>query len=177
MPLTNLLPALVREPLRRVRHELRGLWIALREPRRPLLQQGPTLRLGVPEAQPPVTGLAAEAPRRAVPAPSPVRARAPKRAARTPAVAPSGQRHVVLYSRRAVRLEVAEDDTLLAAALEAGLDLPHACQRGLCGTCKARLVSGQVQMSEPNALGDEERARGFCLPCVSHPRSAVELDA
>ena len=39
------------------------------------------------------------------------------------------------------------------------------------------LLSGQVEMDQPNTLSDQERAAGYCLPCVSHPRSAAELDA
>jgi ferredoxin len=76
-----------------------------------------------------------------------------------------------------VTLDVRADSTLLGAALEADLELAHACQMGMCGTCKSLLIAGEVQMEEPNTLSEEERERGFCLPCVSHPTSEVELDA
>jgi naphthalene 1,2-dioxygenase ferredoxin reductase component len=62
-------------------------------------------------------------------------------------------------------------DTILAALLRAGLVFPFSCQAGNCGTCKCRLVSGDVDelpYSE-QALSREERARGLILACRSQP--------
>jgi len=171
MPLSNLLPRAVRTPLHRVRHEASALWTAVHGARRPCVQHGPELSRGVPAA--PV----ARAPFPAPAAGSTAERVDPAQGSQPTPPAAAGPRHQVCYRRRNVTLEVTEDDTLLGAALAAGLDLPHACRMGLCGTCKSRLVSGQIHMSEPNALGDEERARGYCLPCVSQPRGPIVLDA
>ena len=52
-----------------------------------------------------------------------------------------------------------------------------ACAGGVCGTCRARLVSGSVQMTENYALEPDELERGYVLTCQSHPTSdAVVVD-
>lgn len=68
-------------------------------------------------------------------------------------------------------IEVKADQTLLEAGLEAGLDLDFSCQMGGCGACWVTLLSGQVEMEEPNCLTEEEREEGACLACVSRPCS------
>ena len=56
-------------------------------------------------------------------------------------------------------------------------DLPFACKGGVCGTCRARLVEGTVQMDANYALEPEEVERGYVLTCQSHPTAAeVVLD-
>ena len=68
-------------------------------------------------------------------------------------------------------------ETILAATLRARPDAPFACTGGVCGTCRARLVRGEVRMDRNYALEPEELARGLVLACQSHPVSdEVELD-
>ena len=62
-------------------------------------------------------------------------------------------------------------DAILDAALQQGADLPFACKGGVCATCRARLVEGQVEMDNNYALEPEEVKAGFILTCQSHPRS------
>ena len=61
--------------------------------------------------------------------------------------------------------------SLLDAALKEGMDLPHACKGGVCSTCKALLVEGQVDMDANFALEDYEIKRGYILCCQSYPLS------
>lgn len=68
-----------------------------------------------------------------------------------------------------------EDATLVEAGLEAGLELPHSCTLGGCGTCRVRLVSGEVEMEDDESLSQEELAAGDILACVARPRSDVVL--
>ncbi len=63
-------------------------------------------------------------------------------------------------------------DSILDAALEQKLDLPYACKGGVCCTCRAKLVEGEVDMDTNYALEPDEVAAGFILTCQSHPRSA-----
>jgi ring-1,2-phenylacetyl-CoA epoxidase subunit PaaE len=60
-------------------------------------------------------------------------------------------------------------DTILDAALKQGADLPFACKGGVCCTCRAKLVSGDVQMDVNYGLEEEEIEAGFILTCQSHP--------
>jgi len=69
---------------------------------------------------------------------------------------------------------------LLDAALMEGVDLPFACKGGVCCTCRARLVEGQVEMEVNYALEADELAAGFILTCQSHPRTdrvTVDFDS
>jgi ferredoxin-NADP reductase/mono/diheme cytochrome c family protein len=72
---------------------------------------------------------------------------------------------------------VPEGQTLLEAASEAGVDIPSACRQGQCGTCKTRLLEGNVEMTTEQGLDPESRARGFVLTCVGHAKGNVKLDA
>lgn len=63
------------------------------------------------------------------------------------------------------------NNSILDAALAEGADLPFACKGGVCCTCKAKLVSGEVEMDVNYGLEDEEVKQGFILTCQSHPRS------
>lgn len=61
--------------------------------------------------------------------------------------------------------------SVLDAALQQGADLPYACKGGVCCTCRAKLLSGEVIMDVNYALEPEEVEQGFILTCQSHPRS------
>lgn len=65
---------------------------------------------------------------------------------------------------------VDEGQTVLAAALAAGMTLPHACQDGLCGTCKGKVLAGRIAQGPhaPSALSQDEAARGLALFCCAH---------
>jgi ring-1,2-phenylacetyl-CoA epoxidase subunit PaaE len=60
---------------------------------------------------------------------------------------------------------------LLDAALQQGADLPYACKGGMCCTCKAKLVEGEVSMDVHWGLEEEEIQKGFILTCQAHPKT------
>jgi len=71
-------------------------------------------------------------------------------------------------------------DNILDAALRQGADLPYACKGGVCTTCKARLLEGEVKMDVNWGLEPDELAAGYVLTCQSHPVTptvTVDFDA
>jgi len=62
-----------------------------------------------------------------------------------------------------------DGSSILDAALKAGADLPYACKAGVCCTCRARLVEGEVRMDANYTLEAAELAAGYRLACQSHP--------
>ena len=64
-----------------------------------------------------------------------------------------------------------EGESILEAALKHGADLPFACKGGVCCTCKAKLIEGEVDMDVNYGLEQEEIEHGFILTCQSHPRT------
>ena len=76
----------------------------------------------------------------------------------------------VIVDGKRYRFELAPDGpSVLDAALKAGADLPYACKSGVCCTCRARVLEGEVRLDANYTLEEEEIARGFRLGCQSHP--------
>ena len=69
-------------------------------------------------------------------------------------------------------LAIGDDDKVLDVALEAGLDLPYSCRGGVCCTCRARVLEGQVEMEKNFTLEQWEIDRGFVLTCQARPLTA-----
>ena len=70
-------------------------------------------------------------------------------------------------------------ENILDAALRQGIELPYSCKGGVCSTCRAKLIEGEVDMDANFALEDYEIERGFILCCQSYPvtdRVVVDYD-
>ena len=66
--------------------------------------------------------------------------------------------------------------TILAAAQQQGLRVPSSCSKGLCGTCKTKMLEGKVDMKHGGGIRQREIDQGWILPCCSVPLSPVVLD-
>jgi ring-1,2-phenylacetyl-CoA epoxidase subunit PaaE len=86
----------------------------------------------------------------------------------------------IVLDGRTTTAAMPQDRSILDAAAAIRSDLPFACKGGVCGTCRARVTTGEVDMRRNYALGDDEVERGFILTCQSRPVSAavtVDFDA
>jgi ring-1,2-phenylacetyl-CoA epoxidase subunit PaaE len=77
----------------------------------------------------------------------------------------------IIYDGNEREFEVNEKETILEAALDAGYDPPYSCMVAACCTCRAKLLSGKVEMDDRESLTDAEIAKGYVLTCQSHPKS------
>ena len=86
-------------------------------------------------------------------------------------------RHSGLGGSTDHRVECQADETILNAALRANLLLPYGCRDGACGSCKSRLVDGEVRHAthQSSTLTEVEQKQGYLLPCVARPLSDVTI--
>ncbi|GGZ12329.1 2Fe-2S iron-sulfur cluster-binding protein [Streptomyces poonensis] len=95
----------------------------------------------------------------------------------TAPAAPAHSTVTVRLDGRGGAWPVREGESLLDTVLRNRPDAPYACKGGVCGTCRAFLVSGEVRMGRNYALEPEETTAGYVLACQSHPATEeVELD-
>jgi ring-1,2-phenylacetyl-CoA epoxidase subunit PaaE len=93
---------------------------------------------------------------------------------------PAGTNVTMVLDGRASTFEMDPDERVLDAALRVRPELPYACRGGVCSTCKAKIVEGQVEMVRNFALEPDETANGYVLTCQSVPLSeklVVDYDA
>jgi ring-1,2-phenylacetyl-CoA epoxidase subunit PaaE len=98
---------------------------------------------------------------------------ASRRVAATTAAAPRrivAEAEAVLDGIRR-RFPIGDDDTVIEAALAAGIELPYSCRGGMCCTCRARLVEGKVKMDHNYSLERWELEAGYVLTCQSRPQT------
>lgn len=102
---------------------------------------------------------------------------APQTGGRAPSAAASRGRVTARLDGRSGTWPVQDGESLLDAVLRNRADAPYACKGGVCGTCRAFLVSGEVRMDRNFALEAEETEAGFVLACQSHAvTEEVEID-
>jgi ring-1,2-phenylacetyl-CoA epoxidase subunit PaaE len=85
----------------------------------------------------------------------------------------------VVLDGKAHELHIGPDEHVLDAALEAGLDLPFSCKAGVCCTCRAKVLCGEVVMDKNFTLEGDEMAQGFVLSCQARattPQLTVSFD-
>jgi ferredoxin len=73
-------------------------------------------------------------------------------------------------------IQVAEDQHILQAAFANNIDLPTSCSAGVCTTCAAKIISGEVEQGDGMGVSLELQAQGYVLLCVAYPRSDLKIE-
>jgi ring-1,2-phenylacetyl-CoA epoxidase subunit PaaE len=95
----------------------------------------------------------------------------PRAKAAVQATAPPKAMASLIIDGKRRDVPVAEEESILDAALRAGMDLPFACKGGMCSTCRAKLVEGDARMEVNYSLEPWELNAGFILTCQARPVS------
>lgn len=80
------------------------------------------------------------------------------------------------FTQSEAAVACAAETTVLEAARVSGIQIPHFCTQGLCGTCKSRLVSGKVDMQHQGGIRQREIDKGMFLPCCSKPLTDLVVE-
>jgi len=73
-------------------------------------------------------------------------------------------------------VEVPEDKQILRAANAAGIELPSSCNAGVCTTCAAKIIEGQVDQTDGMGVSPDLQEEGYVLLCVAYPRSNLKIE-
>ena len=96
---------------------------------------------------------------------------------------PNGARHLITYTNEQWRISVGEDENLLEAGEDVGLDLPYACRVGSCGQCLSKTDDGDArdlvehETIDYGPLDEDALEEGYLLTCTAHPRADFAFES
>lgn len=86
------------------------------------------------------------------------------------------KQYTVSFAKSNREIACGSEQHVLDAARQSGVRLPASCTQGMCGTCKVKLVSGQVEMKHNGGIRQREIDQGMVLLCCSKPLSDLVID-
>jgi ferredoxin len=72
-------------------------------------------------------------------------------------------------------IEAPEDKQIARAAVAAGINLPTSCNSGVCTTCAAQILEGEVEQGDGMGVSTELQSQGYALLCIAYPRSNLKI--
>lgn len=92
--------------------------------------------------------------------------------------APAAQPAVIVLAKSGKEIACDRAELILDAIEREGIELPSDCRSGICGTCKQKLLAGEVEYDgDPAALEESDRSGGYILACSAHPIGRIVIDA
>ena len=88
----------------------------------------------------------------------------------------AGEKFDVEFTTSGTHVNCAPDQFVLDAGIAAGMRLASSCRKGLCGTCKSKLISGKVDMKHGGGIRQREIDQGMFLPCCSKPLTNLVVE-
>ncbi|BAY88069.1 MULTISPECIES: 2Fe-2S iron-sulfur cluster-binding protein [unclassified Tolypothrix] len=82
----------------------------------------------------------------------------------------------IIHQGESHTLQVPENETILAVADQAGLELPSSCHAGVCTTCAGKIISGSVDQTDGMGVSPNLQKQGYVLLCVAKPLSDIKLE-
>ena len=82
----------------------------------------------------------------------------------------------VVTPDKTLTLECAEDQYILDAIDDTGVDIPYSCRAGACSSCAGMITAGTIDQEEQSFLDDDQMEGGFALLCVTYPTSDVTVE-
>lgn len=82
----------------------------------------------------------------------------------------------ITFQKSGHQIQCVSTQSVLDAAIQAGVRLPYSCRQGMCSTCKSKVISGQVEMEHNGGIRQREIDQGYALLCCSRPLSDLVID-